>query len=560
MNTLTLGFPAKSQVNAVFMMSLMNSLPALKAQSNYAIQVKELLGKSNLPHARSILVTEWYDQAKEGDLFMFIDTDHTFTENEILRVIRQNGDLRAGIYGNKAGFPTSIPEGGAFQGSDNCPIRFAATGFLCFTYHAARTIHERMKALEGLDRVVISDNNPRENSVIPFFQPILTRLESGKIYWLGEDFSFSHRAKQAGLTIVGALTTNLGHEIPTLAYFRPPTRWGPKSIVYYCGNSRVEFSPLDTKLGGSEQAVVYLSAALHAQGYHVTVFGNVKAGCYNGVVYRTHSDFSCADDFSTLILWRRYGLEALPNIKQAKRLLVDLHDPTDPKYLTPELMSKVSSVMVKSNFHRSLYRSLPDSLFRIQPNGLVLDKLSPSIKPTRDPTRFCYTSSYDRGLIPLLRYTWPLIKAAIPEATFHIHYGSELLPPQVLSELVPLLKSDGVYEHGRSSYNEVVLERCRSVIQLYLTSTPLEIDCLSVREAAYLGCIPILSKYAVFSERAGIHIDGDPQLESTHQTTASTAISISRMTEDKREVLVKALQEESLKLTWMEVAAKWPVA
>jgi len=556
MNTLTLGYIAKTQVNALFMESLYTAIPLLKEHLEYQVSVKSLLGKSNLPHARSILVTEWYDTAKPGDLFFFIDTDQTFTHAELIKVIRQKGDLRAGIYANRAGKPTSIAEGGVFQSDVNAPLRYAGTGFLCFTYEAVDEIRKYIKNKEGFDRVVITDNHPREGSVIPFFQPLLIGTNS-KTYWLGEDFSFSYRAKAVGLTIVGTIMSGLGHELSTVVYYKgkPTVQWAPDTVVYYCGNSHVEFSPLDTKLGGAEQAVVYLSAALQKQGKQVTVYGRVKPANHNGVIYRPQEEFNANDTFDTLILWRAFGLQILPYIKEAKTLLVDLHDPTDSRYLPLNMMERVTSIMVKSDYHRSLYQHLPDSKFTILPNGM--QTIPPTMREQRDLTRFCYTSSYERGLVPILKYMWPKIKAAIPTATFHIRYGNDRLNSALLAELTPLLQQAGVIEHGRSTYKETLQERAQSVAQLYLSSTPAEIDCLSIREAAALGCIPIISHYAVFTERAGIHVKGDPEKQETQLAAADIAINISRMPEQRRAQLIQTLKKDALTTTWDEVATQW---
>jgi hypothetical protein len=561
MNTLTIGYIAKTAVNALFMESLMGAIPVIGKALRYKILVKSLLGKSNLPHARSILVTEWFDQAAPGDLFMFIDTDQTFTHTEITQVVRQRGDLRAGIYANRGGQPTSVPATG---GRPNA-LRYAATGFLCFTYEAAAAIHTSIKHTEGHDRVVISDNAPREQNVIPFFQPLLVRTAQ-QTYWLGEDFSFSHRANEAGLKIVGIPLRHLGHEVSNVIYYTPPklppkpiTYWPKDSVVYYCGPSRVEFSPLDSSLGGAEQAVVYLSALLQRSGKQATVYGNVNPAVHAGVVYKSYEEFAPTDSFNTLILWRGFGLTMLSKVKRVKQLLIDLHDPTDPHYLKPPIKA---TIMVKSNFHRSLYADsdLPNKQFVVVPNGLRVNEIlsataaAEAAAAHRDTTRFCYTSSYDRGLIPILKYMWPRIIAAIPTATFHIHYGS-IDPLQ--SELLDLLAQPGVHEHGRSSYEETLRERTLSVAQLYFSSSPAEIDCIAIREAALLGCIPIISHYAVFTERTGIHVQGDPATQAAQEAAADVAINVSRMSEERRKQFVEALKKDALATSWPEVAAQW---
>jgi len=566
MNALTIGFPAKIQIHARFAMNLIEALDGLKAKSGYRVIIKYLLGKSNLSHARSVMLTEWYDLAKSGDLFMFIDADHSFYDEDILRVINQRGDLRAGVYANRAGLHTSMPVGGTFQSAENCPLLFAATGFLCITYEACQQIHNYMQTTEGLDRVTISDGVPVEDACIPFFHPLIEPLSNnGKRYWLGEDFSFSLRARKANLTIVGAVIHTLGHEIPYLTFFNKPLRprqtWSAKSIVYYCGNSKVRFGPNDQALGGSEQAVVHLAAEFQKRNYNVYVYGNVEPCTHNGVSYLRHEEFNTDDTFGTLILWRRYGLEVLLHIQNANKILVDLHDPTDPIHLPSELISKkVKYVMVKSQYHMSLYQYLQSNQFKIIPNGIQREhiaSISQLNQIKRIKTRFCYTSSYDRGLVPILTYMWPLIKQHIADAELHIHYGSNLLPAPIKATLEPLLKQSGVYEHSRGSYTDTIISRLKSFAQLYVSSSPLEIDCLSIKEAAYTGCIPILSTKAVFPERAGIHVEGDPDAKTTLEKAALTVISLVQMQDEKLELLTSALKKSAQVLNWSETANIW---
>jgi hypothetical protein len=159
MKTLTIAFPAKFQIHARFAMILMDVVEKLKVcQNEWFIKTKYILGKSNLSHARSVLVTEWYESASDEDGFFFIDTDHTFTEEDILRVIRQDGDLNAGIYCNRSRDPTCFPLAGGFdEKAENIPLKYAATGFLFFRKKALVQIHEWMKLHEGLDRIMISD-------------------------------------------------------------------------------------------------------------------------------------------------------------------------------------------------------------------------------------------------------------------------------------------------------------------------------------------------------------------------------------------------------------------
>jgi hypothetical protein len=160
-------------------------------------------------------------------------------------------------------------------------------------------------------------------------------------------------------------------------------------------------------------------------------------------------------------------------------------------------------------------------------------------------------------LVPILQYLWPQLKAKIPEAEFHIHYGSELVSDKTRDILNELFKQDGVYEHGRSSYKTTLEERYKCLAQIYITDVPQEIDCLSVREAALTGCIPILSERGVFSERVGLHIEGDPKSKSVLEDAANLIYKLYTLPDTQLDKYRDAIQHNALKQTWSETADNW---
>ena len=98
----------------------------------------------------------------------------------------------------------------------------------------------------------------------------------------------------------------------------------------------------------------------------------------------------------------------------------------------------------------------------------ILEKIDES---SRDPHRFIYASTYERGLEPILRYTWPKIKKAIPDATFHIFYGMNRLASTPLgARLYELFKQPGVSEHGRVDLDEIARQKATSGFHLYISN------------------------------------------------------------------------------------------
>ena len=84
--------------------------------------------------------------------------------------------------------------------------------------------------------------------------------------------------------------------------------WDDKSVVIFCGNSCEEWAPPSTLkgIGGSEEAVIYLSRELTSLGYKVTVYNNCGdlEGNYDGVEYLNYWHFNKNDVFNVIISWR----------------------------------------------------------------------------------------------------------------------------------------------------------------------------------------------------------------------------------------------------------------
>jgi len=340
------------------------------------------------------------------------------------------------------------------------------------------------------------------------------------------------------------------------------TKWPTGSIVYICGSTKLAFSPSSNDLGGSEQAVVHLSKSWAQKGKLVVVFGNVEECEVDGVEYRHISKLNLRDTFDVAIFWRSFGVRLIPLV-QARRRIVDLHDSWDPKsYVSPaELLEKIDLFMVKSKYHRSLYPYIPDSKIKIVMNGVQMDLCEPiatkNADSIREPHRLIYASTYERGLEPMLKYSWPKIIAAVPDAELHIYYGINRLAKTPLGiRLKELFKQQGVHEHGRVSLEQIAEEKCRSAIHFYLSNSETEIDCISVRESLVCGAVPILGTDYVFKERDGVHISGSTADPSTYKKAASTIIKLlndPRMLAKKR----AELKHSKTIISWDQVATKW---
>lgn len=156
----------------------------------------------------------------------------------------------------------------------------------------------------------------------------------------------------------------------------PPKTWGDNEIAIYCGPGATPWSPENLEnpgkafIGGSEEAVIYLTQELAQQGWSVTVYSDVGAneGEYNGVNWVPYYRFNGKDDFNILIYWRRPGL--LDKEHKAKKIYVWAHDILNNLEFTEERIKKLHKVIVLSPWHRKNIPSVPDSKVLISGNGI----------------------------------------------------------------------------------------------------------------------------------------------------------------------------------------------
>lgn len=161
-----------------------------------------------------------------------------------------------------------------------------------------------------------------------------------------------------------------------------PVEWDDKSIVIFCGQGYEEWGPhtLDKGMGGSEEAIIYLSRELSKLGYNVTVYGEVDNVTYDTTVepkeynvrYLPWKQIDMRDKFNIFVSWRAPQYIEKVN---AKVKLVDVHD-----VLPKEIVKNYPDVtyLVKTAYHSSL---LPEDVDRkVIGNGIVKEQFSDTTK------------------------------------------------------------------------------------------------------------------------------------------------------------------------------------
>lgn len=163
--------------------------------------------------------------------------------------------------------------------------------------------------------------------------------------------------------------------------FNPARIWKDNEIAILCGPGFEQWSPksIETGIGGSEEAIIYMSQELTKLGYKVTVYANPEqeAGDHNGVTYKMWHDMNIKDRFNILILWRQIGF--IDFNPRARFKMLWCHDmPLNPE-LTEERINKLDKIAVLSEFHKGQFRmqktdgtfeKIPDEKFFLTANGI----------------------------------------------------------------------------------------------------------------------------------------------------------------------------------------------
>jgi hypothetical protein len=339
-------------------------------------------------------------------------------------------------------------------------------------------------------------------------------------------------------------------------------KWPKGSIVYYVGNRKVQLSPESLKTGasGSYTALIYLCQEWAKAGRQVTVYSPCgdQAGVYDGVTYLNHYQFNPEDEFDTLIIFQHAYI--LPLAIKARKVCFEWQDIYSEGTQPKNKLARFDLIFAKSQFQRQLMSFLPDEKFVIVTNGInpCISQLSQNQK---NPYKLIYASRYYRGLEYMLEYGWKIIKQAIPAAELHIYYGFVLKEMSDESrewreKMINLMQQPGVFEHGMVSQEILIKEKSTASIHYYAGTYP-EIDCISLRESAAVGCVPVTTMCGVFAEKEYcVRVAGEPKAPSTQAAVAHKVVELLQNPAELaqlREKFMYLAQQE----TWDKIAPVW---
>lgn len=356
--------------------------------------------------------------------------------------------------------------------------------------------------------------------------------------------------------------------------------WEQNSIVFY---SNFPFHvedwatpSVERGIGGSAEAVIYLSQELVKLGYQVTVFNRCgeMEGEYEGVVYKSVDKLNLQDNFNVFI-FHRYWLQPMMMNVKARKTAVWMHD--NPAILPPvedsqriEFLESFDKLFMLSNFHKSrLPDWIPDEKIFLTKNGINLQDFNIDSIP-RNPKRLIYISDYIRGIEHLLSQ-WGDVLKEVPDAELHLFYGWQVVDALVQSPLIerfpglknkkeqilPLMQQENVYEHGRIGHKQLVEELLKSGIYVYPCHVE-EVFCISALKAQACGCVPVVTDLAALNEtvKSGIKIKGCAGNEETNNAFLEAVIDLLKNPEKQ-----ETLRQETLSLKdsfgWDKVAQQW---
>ena len=281
-----------------------------------------------------------------------------------------------------------------------------------------------------------------------------------------------------------------------------------RDLVIYAGFTELPWSPAYAKkkgVGGSEEAVLNLAKQWFGLGWNVTVYCNTGnlGERDNGVTYEPFWKWNYRDKQDVVILWRSpkavdYGINA-------DKILVDVHDVIPPGEFTPDRLNKIHKVMLKTQFHRSLFPNVSDEKVAVIPNGMDFDLFKKDIK--KDQYLIVNTSSPDRSL-DVLPKLFKKVKERVPEAKCKWAYGFDIFDRVHSDHPIMMEWKDSVLkemkEAGIENLGRLTQKKCA---ELYLEGNVLayptefaEIDCITVKKAQACGCKPITTDFGALNE------------------------------------------------------------
>jgi predicted O-methyltransferase YrrM len=207
------GHPPPGRTQAVVLVPHMNGIEwecdqALQRLEQAGVRVVRRPGCSAIDVARNEMLSDALHDGAEA--MLFIDSDVGFDPADALRLLARPEPVVCGVYAKKgrrelaSEFAEGVKEVLFGPGAAGpYPLRYAATGFLRVRAGVLR------RMIAGLRLPLCNTHWGR--GVWPFFMPMMVPHGLGKLHYLGEDWAFSHRLGQIGVTPLADTSVRLWH-------------------------------------------------------------------------------------------------------------------------------------------------------------------------------------------------------------------------------------------------------------------------------------------------------------------------------------------------------------
>lgn len=384
--------------------------------------------------------------------------------------------------------------------------------------------------------------------------------------------------KRDGVESVRKLAKLAPEEImahPSVAAYLPKNRpSGKKSIAFYCGGGMPGvWGPelLSTGIGGSEEAVCYLSEQFAKAGWHVEVYAPCNRQTWQGVEWYPVEQYSGDSDDSVLdvlVVWRA-AYQIVTNGSSARRTYLWLHDTPNRAAWVNGVWDAYDGIFVLSKFHDGVYDFVPQDKKILSANGLPTEKLVPIDQLENEPHRFVYASCPTRGLETVLLW-WEQIRKEIPDAELDVYYGfhptlmkqCEAKDPysraiaQCVRRIDELRKQPGVNWHGFVGHDVLHEGFSKCGLWLYPTQFP-EISCITAMKMQAHGVVPVCSTIGALPETVthGVKIPNIDTLEG-QKLWCDSVIALAKNPPSKEE-RVEMAKAARARFSWKAVCDQW---
>lgn len=189
----------------------MSLVATMKAMTRVDCIFLSNIGSSLIHMSRNVLVAQAL--AQKADKIVFIDDDVSWTNNGFERLVLAPQKIVAGAYQKKPHNPyvepemaiSVMPEGLVPDYTGLCEVDGAATGFI----RIDAEVFEKLKA--SCQKIEDDNLKPSEQPHMYEFFSFGKMIKDGKVYVHGEDYSFCHKAREAGFKTYVDPSIRLGH-------------------------------------------------------------------------------------------------------------------------------------------------------------------------------------------------------------------------------------------------------------------------------------------------------------------------------------------------------------